>query len=128
LRNGLLDPLRHEASPGAGSRLAEFGTVALRADVSALLATDPYQNVRAGVTYPAMLLSAGSADPDVAFWHSAKMAARLQAVGTRAKGPILLRQEAAGDMPADGLAFLLWQLGVRGFQPREWRGSEGRVE
>ncbi len=117
LRNGLLDPLRHEAAPGAEARVPEFGTVALQADAAALLAIDPYQNVRAGVVYPAMLLSAGEGDPDVPFWHSAKMAARLAAVG-RARGPVLLEAEE-GDQAAeaDGLAFVLWQLGGPAFRP-----------
>ena len=117
LRNGLLDPLRHEAASGAEARVPEFGTVALQADAAALLAIDPYQNVRADVVYPAVLLSAGEGDPDVPFWHSAKMAARLEAV-RRARGPVLLEAEdgdQAGE--ADGLAFVLWQLGVPAVRP-----------
>ena len=62
-------------------------------------------------------------------WESAKFAARLQAAG-KPKGPILLRVDyegghgtiGAGEAQAnaeyaDDFAFLLWQLGVKGYQP-----------
>ena len=88
----------------------------------------PYQNVKDGVAYPAVLLLTGINDPRVDAWEAAKMAARLQAAATSDK-PILLRidydaghgfgstKQSQYQERADTLAFLFWQLGVKGFQP-----------
>lgn len=46
----------------------------------------PYQNVKDGVAYPAMLIDCGANDPRCPPWHGRKLAARMQ-------------QASAGDLP-----------------------------
>ena len=50
----------------------------------------PIQQVRAGATYPAMLLCSGLNDPRVAYWEPAKWTARLRARKTDSN-PLLLK-------------------------------------
>jgi prolyl oligopeptidase len=132
IRVGLSDALRFEQSEGGPANVPEFGTVQNKDDAAALLAMDAYQHVKPGVPYPAVLLTAGAEDHRVPLWQSAKMAARLQASGAKAKGPILLRVDyegghgsiGAGEAQAnaelaDDFSFLFWQLGAPGFQPRK---------
>jgi prolyl oligopeptidase len=129
IRVGVTDALRMENSEGGPANVGEFGTVQKQADFNALLNMDAFQHVKAGVNYPAVLLTAGAEDHRVPLWMSAKMTARLQAAG-KSKGPILLRvdyegghgsigagQAQANAELADDFSFLLWQLGVSGFQP-----------
>jgi prolyl oligopeptidase len=131
IRVGSSDPLREEFTEGGPANIPEFGTVKVQADFNALLAMDAYQHVRQGVMYPAVMLTAGAQDHRVPLWEPAKMAARLQASSARAKGPTLLRvdfdgghgtigagQQAVDAEWADGFAFLLWQMGVKGYQPQ----------
>jgi prolyl oligopeptidase len=129
IRVGVTDTLRFETTEGGPGNISEFGTVADRSEFWPLLAMDAYQHVKPGVTFPAVMLTAGAHDHRVPLWQSAKMAARLQAVGNN-KGPILLRvdyegghgtigagQKQANAEWADGFAFLLWQLGAKDYQP-----------
>ena len=81
-----------------------------------------------GEKYPAVLVTTGLNDPRVDSWEPAKMAARLMAA-TKSGRPILLRVDydaghgfgstkmQAYQELADAFAFLLWQMGVKGFQP-----------
>jgi prolyl oligopeptidase len=130
IRVGVSDTLRNENTEGGPANIAEFGTVKVQADFNALLGMDAYQRVRPGVAYPAVLLTAGAQDHRVPLWQSAKMAARLLASANKAKGPTLLRVEEDGGHGtigagqaqadaewADGMAFLLWQVGAPGYQP-----------
>jgi prolyl oligopeptidase len=55
----------------------------------ALYAYSPYHHVKDKTQYPAILLTTGDNDPRVDPMNSRKMAARLQASGT--KQPVLLR-------------------------------------
>jgi prolyl oligopeptidase len=83
----------------------------------------PYHNVKEGVEYPATLFITGDADTRVAPLHARKMAALVQAK-TGGDAPILLKYDTetghSGGMPvekqiedtADGLSFLVWQLGM----------------
>jgi prolyl oligopeptidase len=122
------DALRFEFSASGVPNIPEFGTVKKEDEFKALLAMGPYQNVKNGVAYPAVLLVTGINDPRVDAWEAAKMTARLQAATTGDK-PILLRidydaghgfgstKKSQYQERADTLAFLFWQLGVKGFQP-----------
>jgi prolyl oligopeptidase len=122
------DALRFEFSANGVPNIPEFGTVKKEDEFKALLAMGPYQNVKDGVAYPAVLLLTGINDPRVDAWEAAKMTARLQAAATSDK-PILLRidydaghgfgstKQSQYQERADTLAFLFWQLGVKGFQP-----------
>jgi prolyl oligopeptidase len=86
-----------------------------------------YAAVKDGVAYPALLLTAGTNDPRVEVWQSTKMAARVMAASTSGK-PVLLRLDYdAGhgigntkkqqfEERADMYSFLLWQMGVKGYE------------
>src|SRR5204863_4789124 len=94
----------------------------------ALHRPDSDARVEAGVAYPAVLLTTGVTDPRVGPFHVGKMTARLQAASSSRK-PILLRVDfdaghgvgstrAQQDREAaDTYAFLLWQTGVKAYQP-----------
>jgi prolyl oligopeptidase len=83
-------------------------------------------HVKDGTAYPALLLTGGINDPRVEIWESTKVAARVLAASTSSK-PVLLRLDYdAGhgigntkkqqlEERADMYAFLLWQMGVKGF-------------
>ena len=106
----------------------EMGTTETEAGFRALLAMSPYHHIGDGVKYPAVLVTTGINDPRVDAWQAAKMAARLQAATASGK-PVLLRVEYDGghgygstrkqrnEELADTLAFLLWQLGSKGYEP-----------
>ena len=83
-----------------------------------------------GTAFPAVLLEHGINDPRVEPWMSAKLTARLQAAN-KGPRPILFRVDYGGghgigdtrqqrqSRRADEWAFLLWQFGEPGFQPKE---------
>ncbi len=125
---GWSNPLRYVAEQNGYGEEPEWGAISDEAGYRALKSIDSYQHVRDGVAYPAVLLTTGVTDPRVGPFHVAKMAARLQAASRSGK-PILLRVDFdAGhglgstrtqqDLEAaDTYAFLLWQTGVKGYQP-----------
>ncbi len=125
---GWSNPLRYVVEQNGFGEEPEWGAIAEEAGYRALRSIDSYQAVRDGVKYPAVLLTTGLTDPRVAPFHVAKMTARLQAATSSGK-PILLRVDydaghgigstkAQQDAEAaDTYAFLLWQTGVKAFQP-----------
>jgi prolyl oligopeptidase len=128
-RVGATNPVRAMLVGVSGpANRPEFGDPTTRDGARALLAMDAYHHVRPGTAYPAMLLTGGMNDPRVDTWEPAKFAARLQAA-TSSGRPVLLRVEMQGghgigstysqteNETTDRYAFLLWQLGVEGFQP-----------
>jgi prolyl oligopeptidase len=127
-RVGWSNPLRYVAEQNGYGEEPEWGAISEQAGYLALKSIDSYQHVKDGVPYPAVLLTTGVTDPRVAPFHVAKMAARPQAA-TRSHRPILLRVDfdaghgigstrAQQDREAlDTYAFLLWQTGVKGYQP-----------
>lgn len=114
--------LRFEIGENGPINVPEFGSVASEEGFRALQIIDSYARVRAGVAYPAVLLTAGMNDPRVNVWQATKMAARLQAATASGK-PVLLRVELDGGHGmgaarhqqiaelADTLAFALAQMG-----------------
>jgi len=86
---GIYDMLRVEDSPNGAFNVTEFGTVKEADQFKALYAYSPYHHVKDGTQYPAILLTTGDNDARVDPMQSRKMAARLQASGT--KQPVLLR-------------------------------------
>ncbi len=66
-------------------------------------AWSPYQNVKDGVAYPAVLLDCGMNDSRCPAWHGRKFAARLQTAST-SDWPILLRVRAGAGHGASGTA------------------------
>jgi len=125
---GWSNPLRYVAEQNGYGEEPEWGAIAEQAGYRALKLIDSYQAVKDGVAYPAVLLTTGVTDPRVGPFHVAKMAARLQAATSSGK-PVLLRVDfdaghgvgstrAQQDREAaDTYAFLLWQTGVKGYQP-----------
>ncbi|HEY0767727.1 MAG TPA: prolyl oligopeptidase family serine peptidase [Steroidobacteraceae bacterium] len=125
---GWSNPLRYVAEQNGYGEEPEWGAISEEAGYRALKGIDSYQAVKDGVAYPAVLLTTGVTDPRVGPFHVTKMTARLQAATASGK-PILLRVDfdaghgvgstrAQQDREAaDTYAFLLWQTGVKGFQP-----------
>jgi prolyl oligopeptidase len=120
---GIYDMLRIELDPNGAFNTTEFGTVKDPAQFNALYAYSPYQHVKDGTAYPAILFMTGDNDHRVNPMQSRKMTARLQAASSSGR-PILLRTSAAAghgfgtavdeviEQDADVLSFLFDQLGV----------------
>lgn len=125
---GLMNPLRFEETTAGPQNAAEFGTVKDSVECMALIEMDPYLHLKAGIKYPATLVTAGINDIRVTVWQPAKFAARLQAANV-SDNPILFRVDyGAGhgssdtkkyfeDM-ADVLSFALWQTGHPKYQKK----------
>jgi len=124
----LLDMLRYQDFQIAKLWIPEYGTSENQEQFKWLHAYSPYQHVKAGVEYPAILFMTADTDTRVDPMHAKKMAALMQAVAKNGQSktrPILLRIESkaghgAGKPVAkqveeftDVYAFLFWQLGVR---------------
>jgi prolyl oligopeptidase len=89
---GVMDMLRfREFTVGKGWE-SDYGSVDDPAEFRALLAYSPLQNVKAGVRYPATLVTTADHDDRVYPAHSFKFAAAMQRADPDGK-PILLRVE-----------------------------------
>ena len=108
--------------------LLEYGNAAVAEEFEVLRTFSPYQNVRDGVDYPAVMLTQGDLDTRVPPLQARKMAARLQAASTSGLPVILDYDPRAGHAggrtfsrnvrnTAMELAFLLQQLGVSEYEP-----------
>src|SRR3954462_8342412 len=121
----LMDMVRYPKFLRARNWIPEYGSSDVPEQLAYLLRYSPYHNVRNGVKYPALLLTAGERDERVHALHARKMAARLQAATAsdpEAK-PILLEvdRDTGHGMGApadkeiaaavDQISFLLWQTG-----------------
>jgi prolyl oligopeptidase len=103
--------------------LLEYGNAAIPEQFKFLRAYSPYEAVRAGTRYPAILLESGDADTRVPPEQARKMTARLQAA-TISNRPVLLLYDAeAGhsggatfqkqiENATDELTFVASQLGA----------------
>jgi prolyl oligopeptidase len=130
IRVGATNTLREQFTAGGPANIPEFGDATNPKQFPAMLAMDAYNNIRKGAYYPAVLLTGGADDPRVTVWIPAKMTAKLQAA-TSSDLPVLFRVEFdAGhgigstrkqrdDETADEFAFLLWQFGEAGYQPKK---------
>jgi prolyl oligopeptidase len=119
--------LRAEFSPNGPDNIPEFGSIKTEQGFRNLFEMDSIQHVKAGVTYPAVLISTGLNDPRVSPWEPAKFAAALEASGT--PNPVLLRVDAqaghgigstrtqADLLSADWIAFAFWRSGMPGWRP-----------
>jgi prolyl oligopeptidase len=119
--------LRSEFSPNGPDNIPEFGTITNEQGFKNLYAMDSIQHVKAGVTYPAVMITTGLNDPRVSPWEPAKFATALMAAGTT--NPVLLRIDAkAGHgigstrnqtdlLTADWIAFAFWRSGTPGWLP-----------
>jgi prolyl oligopeptidase len=103
--------------------LFEYGNPADPAQFKFIYAYSPYEHVKPGTKYPAMLLTSGDADTRVPPAQARKMTARMQAATTSGL-PILLYHDTyaghAGFKPTSKViedlsiewSFLAWQLGI----------------
>jgi prolyl oligopeptidase len=122
------DVVRAEFTPNGPPNIPEFGTVKEADGFKALYEMSPYEHVKDGTPYPAVMVTTGFNDPRVVSWEPGKMAARLQAATSSGK-PVLLRVDydaghGIGSTKtqreqelADEWSFALWQFGVAEFQP-----------
>jgi prolyl oligopeptidase len=122
----LLDMLRYQFFLMARYWVPEYGSAENPSQFEYLRAYSPYQNVRPGTPYPAVLLTAGENDSRVHALHARKMAAALQAATASdpVQKPILLRVDRdVGHGPgkpltlrirdaADEVLFMANQLGL----------------
>lgn len=104
--------------------LLEYGNAAIPEQFEAIRQYSPYQNVRPGVAYPAVMFHTGDLDTRVPPLAARKMTARLQAATTSGH-PVILHYDPraghAGGRPfsrrvrdaAMQMAFLVEQLGMR---------------
>jgi prolyl oligopeptidase len=122
----LLDMLRYQDFLMARYWVPEYGSAENPDQFKYLLAYSPYQHVKPGTKYPAVLLTAGEHDSRVHASHARKMAAALQAAtaSDTSEQPILLwvdRDAGHGQGKplnlrirdvADERIFVMWQLGM----------------
>ena len=103
--------------------LLEYGNASDPAQFKFLYAYSPYQRVKPGTKYPAVLLTTGDADTRVPPLQARKMTARLQAATASGRPVFLLYDTKAGHAGGKPLskviedvsleiAFLFWQLGM----------------
>jgi len=121
-RVGIYVMLRVELDSNGQFNVTEFGSVKEPAQFKALHGYSPYHHVRAGVEYPAVLLTTGENDGRVNPAQSRKMTARLQALSS--SDAILFRSTAGAGHgigsslneriaeEADILSFLFDHLGI----------------
>ena len=118
--------LRYQSFLMARYWIPEYGSAENAEQYKFLKAYSPYQHVKAGTKYPAVLFTAGENDSRVHPLHARKMTALMQAATGSDQGqkPILLwvdRDAGHGQGKpldlrvrdaADQRMFLLWQLGM----------------
>jgi prolyl oligopeptidase len=104
--------------------LLEYGNAAIAEQFKYLYAYSPYERVRPGTKYPAVLFTSGDADTRVPPEQARKMTARLQAA-TNSDRPVMILYDTkaghSGGTPLSKviedstleLAFVAWQLGVQ---------------
>ncbi len=119
----LLDMLRYQKFLVARFWVPEYGSSDDPQQLPWLLAYSPYQHVKPGVKYPAIMLVTGDSDTRVDPLHARKMAARLQAA-TASDEPVLLHYDTQSghsggnpigktiDDATDETLFLFGALGV----------------
>lgn len=120
----LLDMLRYHQFLMARYWVSEYGSSEDPEQFQYIYKYSPYHNVKQGVAYPAILLTASETDSRVHSMHAVKMAAALQNA-TSGDAPILVlidRKTGHGwGAPtnlrianvADEFAFLFWQVGMK---------------
>jgi prolyl oligopeptidase len=121
---GVLDMLRYHTFTAGAGWAYDYGTANDSKEMlDYLLKYSPVHNVKAGVKYPATLITTGDHDDRVVPAHSFKFAAHLQATGT-SENPLMIRIETnaghgAGtpvskiiEARSDVYAFILYNMGV----------------
>jgi prolyl oligopeptidase len=89
---GVMDMLRFDRFTAGRYWVDDYGYPNKEADFRNLLAYSPYHNVKAGVAYPAIMVTTADTDDRVVPGHSFKYTAAIQAADLGAK-PRLIRIE-----------------------------------
>jgi prolyl oligopeptidase len=122
----LLDMLRYQNFLMARYWVGEYGTAEKEKEFDWIIKYSPYQHIKAGTKYPAILFTAGENDTRVHALHARKMAAAMQTATASdpATKPVLLwvdREAGHGQGKplnlrirdtADTRIFFMWQLGL----------------
>jgi prolyl oligopeptidase len=119
---GVMDMLRFQKFTIGWNWIADYGSSDNPEEFKALYAYSPIQNIRAGVKYPATLITTADHDDRVVPAHSFKYAATLQALASK-DNPVLIRIETksghgassttkAIELTADVYSFLFYNLDV----------------
>ena len=87
---GVLNPVRLLAGQNGANQIAELGDPRTAEGLKAIAAMDPYQRIRNGVRYPAVILAVGLNDSRTSNWDSGKFGARLRTATTSDK-PVWIR-------------------------------------
>ena len=118
----LLDMLRYQRFLVARFWVPEYGSAENAEQFDWLRAYSPYQNVKKGVKYPAVMFVSGDSDTRVDPLHARKMAALMQSLG--GENPVLLHYDVSSGHSggksvdkfvqdnADLLQFLRWRLAM----------------
>jgi prolyl oligopeptidase len=120
---GVMDMLRFHKFTIGWNWIADYGSSDNPEEFKALYAYSPLHNVKAGVKYPATLITTADHDDRVVPAHSFKYAATLQEKASR-ENPVLIRIETKSahgasnttkliETTADVYAFIMHNLGVR---------------
>src|SRR5581483_7019717 len=120
-RYPLIDMIRYERFSIARWWTSEYGSVSDAHQFHTLYAYSPYQHVRKGTAYPAVLFVSGDGDTRVDPSHARKMTAMLQNATSSGKPVLLLYDTKSGhsgtlsadaetEQTANELEFLTWQL------------------
>ena len=119
---GVMDMLRFHKFTIGWNWVADYGSSDDPEEFKALYAYSPLHNIKAGVRYPATLITTADHDDRVVPAHSFKYAATLQAMANR-DSPVLIRIETKSGHGASNLtkqlettadidAFVMHNLGV----------------
>ena len=119
---GVMDMLRFHKFTIGWNWIADYGSSDNPEEFQALLAYSPLHNIKAGVRYPATLITTADHDDRVVPAHSFKYAATLQALASREQ-PVLIRIETKSghgassltkqlETTADIYAFTLYNMGL----------------
>jgi prolyl oligopeptidase len=98
----LLDMLRYQKFEQGPQWTTEYGSADNEKQFPFLLKYSPYQNVKAGTKYPAIMFFTGDSDTRVDPLHARKMTPLVQSASTSGR-PILLHYSLAGGH-SDGLS------------------------
>ena len=91
----LLDMLRYQKFERGAYWVTEYGSSEHQTQFAYLVKYSPYQNVKPGAAYPAVLFFTGASDTRVDPLHARKMTALLQA-DSQSGRPVLLHYSVAG--------------------------------
>jgi prolyl oligopeptidase len=119
---GVMDMLRFQKFTIGWNWISDYGSSDKPEEFKALYAYSPVHNVKAGTSYPAVLITTADHDDRVVPGHSFKYAAAMQA-GARPDRPVLIRIETNSghgpsstgkqiDITADLYTFIFYNLGL----------------